>query len=180
MRSEAGICALGLLAALAFAPARAAAQHYGLGRTPTSAEIDAWNIDGRADGAGLPQGRGSVDQGASVYSEHCAMCHGDKGQGGQAPALAGGIGTLATAHPVRTVGSYWPYATTLFDYVRRAMPFNAPESLTNDQVYAVSAYVLWLNGIVPRQTVLNAEDLPKVAMPNRHGFTSPDPRPDVP
>lgn len=180
MRSEAGICVLALVATAAFAPAGAEPQHYGLGRTPTSAEIAAWSIDARADGRGLPPGRGGVDQGASVYNEHCAMCHGDNGQGGQAPALAGGIGTLTMAHPVTTVGSYWPYATTLFDYIRRAMPFNAPQSLTNDQVYAVSAFILWLNGIVPRQTELNAEDLPKVAMPNRHGFTSPDPRPDVP
>ena len=93
--------------------------------------------------------------------------------------LVGGIGTLATAKPVRTVGSYWPYATTLFDYVHRAMPFNAPQSLTADQVYAVSAYVLYLNGIVPQDAVIDAGTLPKVKMPNRNGFTSPDPRPDV-
>ena len=94
--------------------------------------------------------------------------------------LVGGFGTLRDRNPVRTVGSYWPYATTLFDYVRRAMPFNTPESLTDDQVYAVSAYVLSMNGILPDDAVLNAANLPKIAMPNRNGFISPDPRPDVP
>lgn len=178
MRSEIGMCLL--LAVLAFTPAWGESQHSGPGRTPSAAEIAAQNIDVRADGKGLPQGRGSVAQGGAVYSAHCAICHGDKGRGGPAPRLVGGVGTLATAHPVRTAGSYWPYATTLFDYIRRAMPFNAPESLTNHQVYAVSAYVLWLNGIVPQQALLNADNLAKVTMPNRHGFTSPDPRPDLP
>ncbi len=167
-------------AGLMHSPARAQQQRYGLGHTPTAAEIAGWNIDVRADGQGLPAGGSSVDQGRVVYADHCAMCHGDKGQGTPAPPLVGGQGTLATAHPVQTVGSYWPYATTLFDYIRRAMPFNAPGSLTDDQVYAVSAYLLWLNGIVPQDSVLNADTLPKVVMPNRNGFTSPDPRPDVP
>ena len=95
-------------------------------------------------------------------------------------ALAGGAGTLAGPHPVRTVGSYWPYATTLFDFIRRAMPFNAPQSLAPDEVYAVSAYVLFLNHILPKGAVLDARSLPRVRMPNRNGFTAPDPRPDVP
>jgi cytochrome c len=93
--------------------------------------------------------------------------------------LVGGDGTLATNHPVKTVGSYWPYATTLFDYVRRAMPFNAPQSLSNDQVYAVSAYILFLNGIIAENSVLDAKSLPQVKMPNRNGFITEDPRPDV-
>jgi S-disulfanyl-L-cysteine oxidoreductase SoxD len=180
MHSSRVACVLALLTGLTLIPARAEPPHYGLGTTPSAAEIAGWNIDIRGDGQGLPPGSGSVEQGRDVYAEHCVMCHGDKGQGGPAPKLVGGIGTLATAHPIQTIGSYWPYATTLFDYIRRAMPFNAPESLTNDQVYAVSAYLLWLNGIVPEQIVLNAENLPKVVMPNRGGFTSPDPRPDVP
>ena len=92
----------------------------------------------------------------------------------------GGAGTLKNDRPELTVGSYWPYATTLFDYIRRAMPFNAPESLADDEVYAVSAFVLALNGIVPDDTVLDAERLPRIAMPNRNGFVSPDPRPDIP
>jgi mono/diheme cytochrome c family protein len=153
---------------------------YRLGRSPRLAEIDAWNIDVRADGQGLPPGRGSVAEGRTIFAEACAACHGDKGQGGQADRLVGGFGTLAQPNPVRTVGSYWPYATTLFDFIRRAMPFNTPQSLNNDQVYAVSAYVLSLNGVVADDTVLDATNLPKIEMPNRHGFTSPDPRPDVP
>ena len=156
-----------------------AADRFQLGRTPTASEIAAWDIDVRADGQGLPPGHGSVREGAAIFASSCAACHGDKGQGKPADQLVGGAGTLATAKPVRTVGSYWPYATTLFDFVRRAMPFDAPQSLSNDQVYAVAAYVLYLNGIVGESTVLDASSLPKVQMPNRNGFTSPDPRPDV-
>jgi cytochrome c len=167
-------------ALLMAAPAYADGPKYHLGRTPTAAEISARNIDVRPDGQGLPPGRGSVAEGRAIFAENCAACHGDKGQGGPADRLAGGFGTLAQPNPVRTVGSFWPYATTLFDFIRRAMPFNAPESLTADQVYAVSAYVLSLNKIVPDDTVLDATSLPKVAMPNRDGFTSPYPRPKVP
>ena len=133
----------------------------------------------RADGAGLPPGSGSVGDGQVVYASKCAGCHGRSGEGGYADALVGGKGTLATAKPVRTVGSYWPYATTLFDYVRRAMPYNAPQSLTAEQTYAVVAYVLFLNQILAAGAVLDAKSLPAVQMPNRHGFTAPDPRPDV-
>jgi S-disulfanyl-L-cysteine oxidoreductase SoxD len=177
MRSD-GI-ALTVAALLMTAPAYADQPHYHLGRTPTAAEINAWNIDVRPDGQGLPPGHGSVAEGRTVFAETCAACHGDKGQGGPADRLVGGLGTLTQPHPIRTVGSYWPYATTLFDFVRRAMPFNAPESLTDDQVYAVTAYVLSLNGIVPDNTVLDATSLPKIAMPNRNGFTSSAVRPDT-
>jgi S-disulfanyl-L-cysteine oxidoreductase SoxD len=172
--------AFGLAAALAATQAFADQPRYHLGRTPTQAEIDAWNIDVRADGQGLPAGHGSVAQGRAIFAETCAACHGNKGTGGLADPLAGGFGTLTQRNPVRTVGSYWPYATTLFDFIRRAMPFNAPESLSDDQVYAVSAYVLSLNGIVSDDTELNATNLPKIVMPNRNGFISPDPRPDIP
>jgi cytochrome c len=134
----------------------------------------------RADGQGLPPGHGSVAEGRGVFAERCAACHGDQGQGGLADPLAGGFGTLTQPNPVRTVGSYWSYATTLFDFIRRAMPFNAPESLDDDQVYAVSAYVLSLNGIISDDTVLNASNLAKIVMPNRNDFISPDPRPDIP
>ena len=153
---------------------------YGLGRPATPQEIAGWNIDVRADGQGLPPGQGSVGQGRALYAEKCAACHGAKGEGKPMDALVGGAGSLASANPVRTVGSYWPYATTLFDFIRRAMPFNAPQSLTADEVYAVSAYVLYLNRIVPETAVLDARALPRVRMPNRNGFTSPDPRPDTP
>jgi len=176
-------CERGALTAafvLVAVPVLADPPRYHLGRTPSAAEFDAWNIDVRADGQGLPPGRGSVAEGSSIFAASCAACHGEKGQGGLADPLVGGFGTLTQRNPVRTVGSYWPYATTLFDFVRRAMPFNAPESLDADQVYAVSAYVLSLNGIVAEDAVLDATNLAKVTMPNRNGFVSPDPRPDVP
>jgi cytochrome c len=170
----------GLAAFLVVTPVCADPPRYHLGHEPTQAEIDAGNIDVRADGQGLPPGRGSVAEGRELFAERCAACHGDKGQGGPADPLAGGLGTLTQPNPVRTVGSYWPYATTLFDYIRRAMPFNAPESLADDQVYAISAYVLSLNDIVSDDTVLDASGVAKIVMPNRNGFIIPDPRPDIP
>jgi S-disulfanyl-L-cysteine oxidoreductase SoxD len=151
-----------------------------IGHVATPAQIAGWDIDVRADGQGLPPGHGSVREGEKIFAETCAACHAAKGEGKPADQLVGGFGTLATSKPVRTVGSYWPYASTLFDYIRRAMPFNTPQSLTTDQVYAVSAYILYLNNIVTEETVLDATSLPRVEMPNRNGFTSPDPRPDVP
>jgi S-disulfanyl-L-cysteine oxidoreductase SoxD len=171
-----------MIAGAALAPAPSSANdppRYGLGRPATQEEIAGWDIDVRADGAGLPAGHGSVQDGRKIFAETCAACHGERGEGKAMDRLVGGFGSLATARPIRTVGSYWPYATTLFDYIRRAMPFNAPQSLTPDQVYAVSAYLLYLNGIVPESAVLDAKTLPEVRMPNRNGFTSPDPRPDV-
>ena len=141
-----------------------------LGRVATAEEIAGWDRSIPPSGAGLPAGSGTARQGAAVYAAKCAACHGEKGAGKPADALAGGIGTLATAKPLRTVGSYWPYATTLFDYVRRAMPINAPLSLTDEEVYAVSAYVLYLNGIVAENAVMTASTLPRVRMPNRDGF----------
>jgi mono/diheme cytochrome c family protein len=141
-----------------------------LGATPTPAMIAAMDISIPPSGAGLPAGSGSVAQGQKVYEAKCQTCHGAKGEGKPADPLVGGIGSLASGKPMRTVGSYWPYATTLFDYVRRAMPTNAPQTLTNDEVYAASAYVLFLNGIVPEAAVMNAQTLPQVKMPNRDGF----------
>ncbi len=158
-----------LAALLCALPCAAAAEPLGIGREATPAEIAAWDSDVRPDGSGLPAGSGSVEQGRAVFEAACAACHGAKGP---APALAGGIGSLASAKPVRTVGSYWPYATTVFDYVRRAMPFNAPHSLTDDQVYAVTAYLLNLNHIVPDDAVMDRASLPQVVMPNRDGFRS--------
>src|SRR6202167_769119 len=152
----------------------------GIGHVATPAQIAGWDIDVLADGQGLPPGQGSVREGEKIFAETCAACQAAKGEGDPADRLVGGFGTLATSKPVRTVGSYWSYASTLFDYIRRAMPFNSPQSLTADQVYAVSAYVLYLNNIVTKDTVLDATSLPSVAMPNRNGLTSPDPRPDVP
>jgi S-disulfanyl-L-cysteine oxidoreductase SoxD len=172
-----------LLALLCVAPTRLLAQNapsYGLGQPVTLPDMAGWDIDVRADGQGLPAGSGSVRDGLKVYAERCAGCHGDKGEGNPMDRLVGGTGTLASTKPIRTVGSYWPYATTLFDYIRRAMPFNAPQSLTADEIYAVCAYLMYLNQIVPAEAVMDAETLPKVQMPNRNGFTFPDPRPDVP
>jgi cytochrome c len=151
---------------------------YGIGRVATPAEIAGWNIDIGRDGSGLPPGSGTVAQGREVFAQQCVACHGDKGQGGVGDKLVGGQGTLATASPVRTVGSYWPYAPTLFDYIRRAMPQNAPQLLSNDDVYAVSAYILNLNGLLPADATLDAKTLAAIKMPNRNGF-GVDPRPDV-
>lgn len=151
---------------------------YKVGRPATSAEIALWNLDVAPDGKNLPAGSGSVSQGREVYMAQCAACHGAAGEGGAGDRLSGGGGTLATPKPVRTVGSYWPYATTLFDYIRRAMPLHAPQSLTASDVYAVSGFVLFLNGVVPEDATMDARTLPAVKMPNRDGFVS-DPRPDV-
>lgn len=147
-----------------------------IGTPLTDQDLAAWNIDIAPDGRGLPAGSGDVATGAHVFATKCAACHGAQGQGGLGDALVGGQGTLASAKPKRTVGSYWPYATTLFDYIRRAMPYNAPESLSADEVYAVSAFLLNQNGIVAANTRLDAASLPRVVMPNRGGFVT-DPRP---
>ena len=142
------------------------------GAAASAEEVARFDISIPPGGAGLPAGSGTAKQGAAVYAAKCLACHGEKGAGKPADALVGGIGSLGTARPVRTVGSYWPYATTLFDYVRRAMPITNPLSLTDDEVYAVSAYVLFLNGIVGEDAVMNAQTLPQVKMPNRDGFVS--------
>lgn len=166
------------IALLALAAGAASAENYGIGRKATEQEIAGWNIDVTPDGAGLPPGRGSVAEGKQIFEAQCTACHGAKGEGKPADRLVGGTGSLKTEKPVRTVGSFWPYATTLYDYIHRAMPYTAPQSLTPNQVYAVAAYVLYLNGIVAENTVLDAQSLPKIQMPNREGFI-PDPRPDV-
>lgn len=169
--------------ALLLVPTVAAAEqagHYGFGEPATKEQIAAWDIDIRPDGTGLPAGSGSVDEGAQVYQVQCAACHGTFGEGmGRYPVLSGGMGSLSDDRPEKTVGSYWPYATTLFDYIHRAMPFYAPQSLSDDQVYAITAYVLNLNNIVPADFVANAETLPQVEMPNAGNFSWEDPRPDV-
>ena len=141
-----------------------------LGATPSPAMLAAMDISIPPSGAGLPAGSGNVAQGQKVFEAKCQSCHGPKGAGKPADPLVGGIGSLASGKPMRTVGSYWPYATTLFDYTRRAMPTTAPMSLTNEEVYAVTAYVLHLNGVVPEAAVMNAQTLPQVKMPNRDGF----------
>ncbi|GJE60073.1 c-type cytochrome [Methylobacterium trifolii] len=170
------VLAAGLAAAAAAANA---SPRYGIGRPATQPEIAAWDIDIDRDGRKLPAGQGSVAQGQILFASQCASCHGAKGEGGTGERLVGGQGSLASGKPIKTVGSFWPYAPTLFDYIRRAMPLNAPQSLDTDAVYAVSAYILHLNGLVPGDAVIDAASLAAVRMPNRDGFVS-DPRPDVP
>jgi len=151
---------------------------YGVGRAPTPAEIREWEISIAPDGKGLPEGSGTAAAAKETYANRCGKCHGANGEGRDSVALAGGQGTLKNPKPLKTVGSFWPYATTLWDYINRAMPFDKPGTLTTEQVYSLTAYVLFLNGIVAENAVIDARTLPKVEMPNRHGFVA-DPRPDV-
>ena len=161
-------CAVLLALAVGLGPATAAeGQRFGQPIAPEDAA--AWDISIAPDGVGLPPGSGTPAQGAVVYAEKCAACHGQKGEGQPNDRLVGG--QLTGDQPaVKTVGSYWPYATTLFDYTRRAMPWQQPKSLTNDEVYAVSAYILRLNGVIGENDTIDAQTLPAVRMPNRDGF----------
>ena len=149
-----------------------------LGHIATDQEVRLWDIDAGPDGAGLPEGSGTVLDGVKVYARHCASCHGATGMEGPMPKLVGGQGTLASSQPVKTIGSYWPYATTLFDYINRAMPFTAPQSLAPNDIYAVVAWLLFRNGLIDEDTVMNKETLLQVRMLYRNGFIA-DPRPDV-
>ena len=149
-----------------------------VGRPATPDEIRSLGAAIAPDGNGLPEGSGSVSAGRGVFALRCSKCHGEKAQGDIGPALVGGRGTLATPRPLKTVGSFWPYATTVWDYVNRAMPFDEPGLLKPPDVYAVVAYLLNINGIVADDAVMDARSLPKVRMPNRDGFVA-DPRPDV-
>jgi len=170
-----------LVLAFGLAAPAAADGPYGFGTTPSAAEIAAIDIDITPDGGGLPPGEGTHGQGAEVYAARCAACHGETMEGVKemgGAALIGGRGSLASEAPKKTVESYWPFATTLFDYIRRAMPFDAPGSLSDDEVYALAAYILGEAGIVGKRAVLNAGSLPRIHMPNRDGFI-PDPRPDI-
>lgn len=154
------------------------AQQPNRGRPLTADEIRKIDITIARDGAGLPPGKGSVPEGEKVYSQKCQGCHGPQGEGKPMERLTGGVGSLASDKPVKTPASFWPSATTLFDYTRRAMPITSPQSLTNDEVYAVTAYLLSIDGIVPKDAVLDSKSLPQVKMPNRDGFVRwwPEPR----
>ena len=164
------IAASGLLmvSAVAFA-----AESPNLGQVGTPEEIASWDISIGPDGVGLPPGSGTPKQGEAVYAGKCVTCHGEKGAGKPNDQLAGGQGTLpGDKPPVKTVGSFWPYATTVFDYVRRAMPYDESKSLSNDEVYAVVAYILNLNGIIADNDTMDQQTLRKVKMPNRDGFVT--------
>jgi cytochrome c len=169
-----------LLLSVLLAPAAIGAQSptYGVGRPPTPEEIRALGSPIGPDGAGLPAGSGSVAEGRALFAARCARCHGPQGEGGIGVRLAGGQGTLATPKPLKTVGSFWPYATTLWDYINRAMPYDEPGRLTAPEVYGAVAFVLHLNGIVGDAARLDAHSLAAVKMPNRDGFV-PDSRPDT-
>lgn len=161
------------LAVLAATPA--AAEKLGLGRPALPEEVAAWDIDVRPDGLGLPEGSGDVFTGEELYINNCAMCHGDFGEAvGRWPVLAGGQGTLSEDRPNKTVGSYWPYLSTVWDYVHRAMPFGNARTLSNDEVYAITAYILYLNDIVDDDFTLSKENFTEVAMPNAGGFFMDD------
>jgi S-disulfanyl-L-cysteine oxidoreductase SoxD len=159
-----------MAAAICFVPCLCTAQGPNLGRPLAPEEIQKMDITVTTDGKGLPPGSGSVSVGAAVYAKQCQACHGPTGTGKPQEQLTGGVGSLASGKPVKTPNSYWPSATTLFDYIRRAMPLAAPQSLTNDEVYAVTAYLLSVDAIVPADAVLDAKSLPRVKMPNRDGF----------
>ena len=175
--------ALALVGALAFAGAAQAAgpKKFGLGRAATAAEVKAWDIDVRPDGQGLPEGQGKVSDGEKLYGEKCAACHGDFGEGvDRWPVLVGGKGTLKGHDPVKTIGSYWPYASTVFDYIKRAMPFGNAQSLSNNEIYALTAYLLYMNEVIKDENfVLSKKNFATVKMPNEKNFIG-DARPDTP
>lgn len=158
----------------AMAAGAAAQEGPGLGVVATPEQVAGWDISIGPDGAGLPPGSGTAVQGERIYMQKCLACHGEKGAGALNDQLAGGQGTLKDEAPVKTIGSYWPYATTIFDYVRRAMPFTQPMSLSNDEVYALTAYLLRINGIIDDRDEINADTLPRVVMPNRDNFVWAD------
>jgi S-disulfanyl-L-cysteine oxidoreductase SoxD len=152
--------------------ANIATRTFGFGKPATAADIAGWDIDVRPDGKGLPPGRGSVAQGQAIYDAKCASCHGTFGESNDYMALAGGVGSLASDQPMRTTGSKLNHATTLWDYIHRAMPFQSPKSLHADEVYALTAYVLHLNDIVPADAVLDQASIVALKLPNRDGFTT--------
>ena len=153
---------------------------YNIGKLATKIEVAGWDIDVRPDGVGAPKGSGNAIDGEEIYVNRCAACHGDFGEGvDRWPALVGGEGTLASHDPEKTTGSYWPYASTIFDYVYRSMPFGEAQTLTHDETYKLVAYLLSMNEIIEEGYVLSEKNIGKIKMPNAGGFLLPDPRPDV-
>lgn len=165
-----------VLCLVAAVPLAAQSPTYGVGRPPTPEEIRSLGSAISPDGEGLPEGSGTVAAGRELFAAQCSRCHGPNGEGNVGPILVGGQGTLASPRPLKTIGSYWPYATTLWDYINRAMPFDQPGLLKPPDVYAAVAYLLNVNGIIREDQVIDARSLPKIVMPNRNGFI-PDPRP---
>jgi cytochrome c len=153
-----------------------AAKHLGIGREAKPEEIAGWDIDIRPDGVGLPAGKGTVKQGEAIYMQQCAACHGEFGESaGRWPILSGGDGTLASNDPVKSIGSYWPYASTVMDYIRRAMPFGNAQSLSNDELYAVTAYLLYLNDVIKDENFeLNQTTFKSIRLPNGPNFHDDD------
>jgi hypothetical protein len=164
------ISVISLIGLLLIGSAGLAATTPGLGRTLLESDLTSLDVAILPDGQGLPRGSGSAVQGKPLYALHCVSCHGVAGRDGLHDRLAGGVGSISGSQPVMTLGSYWPYATTVFDYVRRAMPYHFPGSLSDDQVYAITAYLLFLNGIVDESMVVNEASLPLVKMPNKENF----------
>jgi len=153
---------------------------FNLGKVASKKEVAGWNIDVRPDGMGAPKGSGNAIKGEEIYAEACASCHGDFGEGiDRWPELVGGENTLDTHDPVKTTGSYWPYASTIYDYIYRAMPFGAAQSLSHDETYQIVAYLLYMNEIIEEDFTLSDKNIGKIKMPNRNGFMLPDPRPDI-
>lgn len=176
--STSSVLRIGFAALTATVLATAAAQEGpDLGGTPSPELVAAWDISVSPDGAGLPSGSGTAVEGAPLYRVNCLVCHGQEGEGLLNDRLVGGHGTIGGPAARKTVGSYWPYATTIFDYIRRAMPYLQPRSLTNDEVYALTAYLLYLNGIIDENETMNSATLPAVDMPNRDNFILAYPEP---
>jgi S-disulfanyl-L-cysteine oxidoreductase SoxD len=172
------VAIVALIAIADVGPAAGQLPSYGLGRAPTTDEIKAWDLTIPSGGHGLPAGTGTAALGRAIYAERCAACHGVEGKEPKYDRLVGGRDSLSTDRPVLTVGSFWPSASTLWSYIRRSQPVDEPGSLTPDQAYAITAYLLHLNGLVDEHQVLDERSLPLVNMPNRDGFVN-DPRPDV-
>ena len=170
----------GLILVLTSLPALPAERPFNLGKIATAEEVAGWDIDVRPDGLGAPVGTGNAIDGEEVYADLCAACHGDFGEGiDRWPELVGGEGSLNTHDPLKTTGSYWPYASTLYDYIYRAMPFGEAQSLSHDEAYQIVAFLLYMNDIVEDDFDLSHANIGTIKMPNRDGFFMPDPRPDA-
>ena len=176
-----GLMAGVVLTPLVIASGAAAEQRpFNLGEVATAEQVAGWDIDVRPDGLGAPVGTGNAFDGEEVYADRCASCHGDFGEAvDNWPVLVGGDGTLDSHDPVKTTGSYWPYASTMYDYIYRAMPFGEAQSLTHDETYQIVAYLLYMNDIIDDELEVNQDNIGTIEMPNRDGFTMPDPRPDA-